>query len=78
MIFLSGKYIVLGSSGMMGSHLLGLLKDKKNISIKAIYFKNVPRIKGTHNAMKTGMLAAEAAFKEININKENPSLLLNE
>jgi electron-transferring-flavoprotein dehydrogenase len=25
-------------------------------------FVNVPRIKGTHNAMKTGMLAAEAAF----------------
>jgi electron-transferring-flavoprotein dehydrogenase len=25
-------------------------------------FMNVPRIKGTHNAMKTGMLAAEAAF----------------
>jgi len=26
---------------------------------------NVPRIKGTHNAMKTGMLAAEAAFAAI-------------
>ena len=26
---------------------------------------NVPRIKGTHNAMKTGMLAAESAFKSI-------------
>ncbi len=25
-------------------------------------FMNVPRIKGTHNAMKSGMLAAEAAF----------------
>ena len=25
-------------------------------------FMNVPRIKGSHNAMKTGMLAAEAAF----------------
>ncbi len=25
-------------------------------------FMNAPRIKGTHNAMKTGMLAAEAAF----------------
>jgi electron-transferring-flavoprotein dehydrogenase len=23
---------------------------------------NVPRIKGSHNAMKTGMMAAEAAF----------------
>jgi len=28
-------------------------------------FVNVPRIKGTHNAMKTGMLAAEAAFRAI-------------
>ena len=26
---------------------------------------NVPRIKGTHNAMKTGMLAAEAAYQAI-------------
>ena len=41
-------------------------------------FVNVPRIKGTHNAMKTGMLAAESAFKEITINKENPSLIMNE
>ena len=28
-------------------------------------FVNVPRIKGSHNAMKTGMLAAEAAFARI-------------
>jgi len=28
-------------------------------------FLNVPRIKGTHNAMKSGMLAAEAAFAAI-------------
>jgi electron-transferring-flavoprotein dehydrogenase len=28
-------------------------------------FVNVPRIKGTHNAMKTGMLAAEAAFEAL-------------
>ena len=28
-------------------------------------FVNVPRIKGSHNAMKTGMLAAEAAFAAI-------------
>jgi electron-transferring-flavoprotein dehydrogenase len=28
-------------------------------------FVNVPRIKGTHNAMKRGMLAAEAAFAAI-------------
>jgi electron-transferring-flavoprotein dehydrogenase len=28
-------------------------------------FVNLPRIKGTHNAMKTGMLAAEAAFEAV-------------
>jgi electron-transferring-flavoprotein dehydrogenase len=28
-------------------------------------FVNVPRIKGTHNAMKSGMLAAEAAFDAV-------------
>lgn len=27
---------------------------------------NLPRIKGSHNAMKSGMLAAEAIFKELN------------
>ena len=28
-------------------------------------FMNVPKVKGTHNAMKTGMLAAESAFEEL-------------
>ena len=28
-------------------------------------FVNVPKIKGTHTAMKTGMLAAEAAFRAL-------------
>ena len=41
-------------------------------------FVNVPRIKGTHNAMKTGMLAAEEAFKQLSINKENPPLVLDD
>ena len=29
-------------------------------------FMNVPKVKGTHNAMKTGMLAAECAFETLN------------
>ena len=29
-------------------------------------FLNVPKIKGSHNAMKTGMIAAEAAFANLN------------
>jgi electron-transferring-flavoprotein dehydrogenase len=37
-------------------------------------FVNVPRIKGTHNAMKTAMLAAEAAFKAIQGERANDEL----
>lgn len=28
-------------------------------------FMNVPKVKGTHNAMKSGMIAAEAAFEAL-------------
>jgi len=41
---------------------------------------NVPRIKGSHNAMKSGMLAAEAVFEALNNQVDNhaaPPLLLN-
>ncbi|MFV8836020.1 electron transfer flavoprotein-ubiquinone oxidoreductase [Aquisalimonas sp.] len=36
-------------------------------------FLNVPKIKGTHNAMKSGMVAAEAAFKALQ-EKDEPGL----
>ena len=39
-------------------------------------FVNVPRIKGTHNAMKSGMLAAEAAFEAISIDRSGDVLEL--
>jgi len=35
---------------------------------------NVPRIKGTHNAMKTGMLAAEAAFAALTAGRSGNEL----
>ncbi len=38
---------------------------------------NVPRIKGTHNAMKSGMLAAEAAFSAIQNPAEHADMLLS-
>ena len=38
-------------------------------------FVNVPRIKGSHNAMKTGMLAAEAAFKAIGAGRASDELV---
>ncbi len=34
-------------------------------------FVNVPRIKGSHNAMKTGMIAAQEAFKSLNESGSN-------
>jgi electron-transferring-flavoprotein dehydrogenase len=37
-------------------------------------FLNVPKIKGTHTAMKSGMLAAEAAFEAVNAGDENYSM----
>jgi electron-transferring-flavoprotein dehydrogenase len=38
-------------------------------------FVNVPRIKGSHNAMKTGMLAAEAAFAAVQAGREGDELV---
>ncbi len=37
-------------------------------------FLNVPRIKGSHNAMKTGMLAAEAAFAAVRDGRSSDEL----
>ncbi len=37
-------------------------------------FVNVPRIKGTHTAMKSGMLAAESAFAAISADRSNDAL----
>ncbi len=37
-------------------------------------FVNVPRIKGTHTAMKSGMMAAEAAFTAIQAGRGNDTL----
>jgi electron-transferring-flavoprotein dehydrogenase len=37
-------------------------------------FVNVPRIKGSHNAMKTGMLAAEAAFSALRAGRAGDEL----
>ena len=39
-------------------------------------FLNVPKIKGTHTSMKSGMLAAEAAYGAIQNNKESSSIFL--
>lgn len=37
-------------------------------------FVNVPRIKGSHNAMKTGMLAAESAFRALKAGRQGDEL----
>jgi electron-transferring-flavoprotein dehydrogenase len=38
-------------------------------------FLNVPRIKGTHTAMKSGMMAAEAAFAAVQAGREHDELV---
>jgi electron-transferring-flavoprotein dehydrogenase len=38
-------------------------------------FVNLPRIKGSHNAMKTGMLAAEAAFEAVQNGRQRDELI---
>jgi electron-transferring-flavoprotein dehydrogenase len=38
-------------------------------------FVNVPRIKGSHNAMKTGMMASEAAFAALQAQRANDELV---
>ena len=38
-------------------------------------FLNVPRIKGTHTAMKSGMMAAEAAFDAVRAGRERDELI---
>src|SRR5690606_5177982 len=37
-------------------------------------FVNVPRIKGSHNAMKTGMMAGEAAFEAVTEGRQGDEL----
>ncbi|KYQ99718.1 electron transfer flavoprotein-ubiquinone oxidoreductase [Tieghemostelium lacteum] len=41
-------------------------------------FVNVPKIKGTHNAMKTGMIAAENIFKKLTTEEEQQKAILLE
>ena len=41
-------------------------------------FVNVPRIKGSHNAMKTGMMAAEATFTALNEGRAGDELVAYE
>ena len=35
---------------------------------------NTPKIKGTHTAMKSGMIASELVFKELNSSRENTEI----
>lgn len=41
-------------------------------------FVNVPRIKGSHNAMKSGMMAAEAAYRAIQAGRQRDDLVAYE
>lgn len=40
-------------------------------------FLNLPKIKGTHNAIRTGMLAAESAYRALEDNKEGQTIVMH-
>jgi electron-transferring-flavoprotein dehydrogenase len=64
-VFETGKRIAYGARAISEGGLQSVPKlvfPGGGLIGDAAGFVNVPRIKGTHNAMKTGMLAAEAAF----------------
>ncbi len=76
-IFEGGKRLVYGARAINE----GGLQSVPKLSFKGgaligcgAGFVNLPRIKGTHNAMKTGMLAAEAAFDAVKIDRQHDEL----
>ena len=76
-LFEGGKRLVYGARAINE----GGLQSVPKLSFKGgaligcgAGFVNLPRIKGTHNAMKTGMLAAEAAFDAVKIDRQHDEL----
>lgn len=68
-VFEGGKRIAYGARALAegGLQSIGKLTFPGGCLVGCCAgFLNVPKIKGTHNAMKSGMLAAEAAFEAIN------------
>jgi len=41
-----GNYVVFGSSGMIGTHLLKKINNLEGVNVKAIYFQNPPKVEG--------------------------------
>ncbi|MEO7256094.1 MAG: electron transfer flavoprotein-ubiquinone oxidoreductase [Casimicrobium sp.] len=76
-LFEGGKRLVYGARAINE----GGLQSVPKLSFKGgaligcgAGFVNLPRIKGTHNAMKTGMLAAEAAFDAVKTDRQHDEL----
>ena len=42
--FRRGKYVVFGGSGLIGTSVLSLLKDKDGIDVVSTYFQNTPKV----------------------------------
>ena len=38
-----GNYVVFGSSGMIGTHLLKKINNLEGVNVKAVYFQNPPK-----------------------------------
>ena len=75
--FAGGKRLAYGARAISEGGLQsipGLAFSGGALIGDAAGFLNVPRIKGTHNAMKTGMLGAEAAFAALKENRQHDVL----
>jgi electron-transferring-flavoprotein dehydrogenase len=75
--FEGGKRIAYGARAITAGGLLALPKLSFPGGVLAgcsAGFVNVPRIKGSHTAMKSGMLAAEAAFDAISADRRSDVL----
>lgn len=45
---LGGRYVVLGSTGLVGSHALGLLAEKTGVRVRAVYHHKKPFIRASN------------------------------
>ncbi len=69
MNLLPGRYLILGASGLLGSHALLALRDKENIHVRAVGGRRLPRVEGANiNANCVDLSALEGLaelFKEV-------------
>ena len=62
---LKGNYLVLGSTGLMGSHALLALRDKDGVQVRAVYNRRQPHIFGGNIAHVKATLLNRGACRRV-------------